>query len=138
MLATVGLAGFGDRFPWQLFGGMQQRASLCRALIHEPDLLLLDEPFAALDAFTREELWDVLQDLWMRNRFSVVLVTHDLREATYLANTVHVVSNRPGRVIFSREVGLARPRRLEHTYDSGFVDIVHELRDHFGKARQAA
>ena len=117
---------------------MQQRASLCRALIHEPDLLLLDEPFAALDAFTREELWDVLQDLWMRNRFSVVLVTHDLREATYLANTVHVVSNRPGRVIFRREVGLDRPRRLEHTYDSGFVDIVHELRDHIGKARQAA
>ncbi len=138
LLATVGLSGFGDRFPWQLSGGMQQRASLCRALIHEPDLLLLDEPFAALDAFTREELWDVLQDLWVRNRFTVVLVTHDLREAVYLADKVHVVSNRPGRVIFSHDVPFPRPRTLENTYETGFVEIVHELRDHISRARQAA
>ncbi len=137
LLETVGLQGFGDRFPWQLSGGMQQRASLCRALIHEPDLLLLDEPFAALDAFTREELWDVLQDLWMRNGFTVVLVTHDLREAVYLADRVDVVSNRPGRVIFSRDVTLPRPRRLDNTYDADFVELVHELRDHISKARQA-
>src|SRR5208282_6858245 len=86
LLATVGLDGFGDRFPWELSGGMQQRASLCRALIHEPSLLMLDEPFGALDAFTREELWDVLQSIWLRGRFTTVLVTHDLREAAYLAD----------------------------------------------------
>ncbi len=87
LLATVGLDGFGDRYPWELSGGMQQRVSLCRALIHQPALLMLDEPFAALDAFTREELWCVLRDLWQKLRFTVILVTHDLREAAFLADT---------------------------------------------------
>src|SRR5580692_885037 len=87
-LARVGLAGFGDKFPWQLSGGMQQRASLCRALIHDPTLLLLDEPFGALDQFTREELWLVLQDLWLARKPTVILVTHDLREAVFLADRV--------------------------------------------------
>ncbi len=72
-----------DSYPWQLSGGMQQRSNLCRALIHEPELLMLDEPFGALDAFTREELWGVMQALWMEKRFTGVLVTHDLREAVY-------------------------------------------------------
>ena len=75
---------------------MQQRASICRALIHEPKMLLLDEPFGALDAFTREELWYVLRDLWTAQRFNVILVTHDLREAVYLADTVYVMSGGPG------------------------------------------
>ena len=88
LLTTVGLAGFGDRYPWELSGGMQQRVSLCRSLIHEPALLMLDEPFAALDAFTREELWCVLRDLWQRLRFTVILVTHDLREAAFLADNI--------------------------------------------------
>ena len=78
---------------------MQQRASICRALIHEPKLLMLDEPFGALDAFTREELWCVLRDLWQEKRFTVVLVTHDLREAVFLADTVYCMSKRPGRII---------------------------------------
>ena len=78
---------------------MQQRASLCRALIHAPELLLLDEPFGALDLFTREDLWDVLQTLWVKQKPTVILVTHDLREAIYLADTVYVISARPGRVI---------------------------------------
>ena len=108
LLQTVGLDDFRDHAPYQLSGGMQQRANLCRALIHEPDLLLLDEPFAALDAFTREELWAVLQDLWLEQRFTVILVTHDLREAVYLADTVHVVSKRPGRIVESRQVDLPR------------------------------
>ena len=86
LLKTVGLDGFGERFPWELSGGMQQRVSLCRALIHQPALLMLDEPFAALDAFTREELWMVMQNLWMRQRFTAILVTHDLREAVFLAD----------------------------------------------------
>jgi NitT/TauT family transport system ATP-binding protein len=88
LLATVGLQGFEDKFPWQLSGGMQQRASLCRALVHDPRLLMLDEPFGALDAFTREELWVVLHDLWVSRRFTVVLVTHDLRESVFLSDNV--------------------------------------------------
>ncbi|MCC7425598.1 MAG: ABC transporter ATP-binding protein [Alphaproteobacteria bacterium] len=138
LLATVNLAGFEERFPWQLSGGMQQRASLCRALIHEPELLLLDEPFAALDAFTREELWDVLQALWLERRFTCVLVTHDLREAVYLADRVVVISNRPGRVVMEQAVGLPRPRRLANAWDRDFVDLVHVLRDKISEVRQAA
>ena len=93
---SVGLGGYEDKFPWQLSGGMQQRASICRALIHEPKMLLLDEPFGALDAFTREELWCILRDLWTAQRFNVILVTHDLREAVFLADRVYVMSARPG------------------------------------------
>ncbi len=137
LLATVGLAGFGHRFPWELSGGMQQRASLCRAVIHEPALLMLDEPFAALDAFTREELWCVLRDLWSRIGFTVILVTHDLREATFLADTVHVMSARPGRIVMSRPIDLPRPRELELCYDPRFVAIVHDLRAKIAEVRQA-
>src|SRR5262249_30215654 len=84
VLKQVGFAGFGDKYPWQLSGGMLQRASLCRALVHDPQLLMLDEPFGALDQFTREELWAIMQDLWMTRRPTVLLVTHDLKEAAYL------------------------------------------------------
>ncbi|TQF83083.1 ABC transporter ATP-binding protein [Elioraea sp. Yellowstone] len=135
LLATVGLAGFEDKYPWQLSGGMQQRASLCRALIHEPELLMLDEPFAALDAFTREELWGVLQELWLARRFTCILVTHDLREAVYLADTVHVMSARPGRIIATRAIDLPRPRTLEGSFGPHFVDLVHELRGRIAAAR---
>lgn len=137
LLATVGLAGFGDRFPWELSGGMQQRASLCRSLIHEPALLMLDEPFAALDAFTREELWCVLRDVWQRLKFTVVLVTHDLREAAFLADTVHVMSARPGRVIESRDVSFPRPRDLDVCYEKSFTDLVHQLRNKIAEVRKA-
>ena len=129
LLATVGLADFAQKYPWQLSGGMQQRSNLCRALIHEPELLMLDEPFGALDAFTREELWGVMQGLWLDKRFTGVLVTHDLREAAYLADTVHVMSRRPGRIVLSRRIDIARPRTLATTFEPHFVDIVHELRD---------
>ena len=106
---SVGLAGFEKKFPWELSGGMQQRACLCRALIHEPDLLLLDEPFGALDAFTREEFWDMLQTLWMERPFTTLLVTHDLREAVYLADRVHVMSNRPGHIVAPTRCRLPGP-----------------------------
>lgn len=129
LLASVGLGGFGDKYPWQLSGGMQQRSSLCRALIHEPEIMMLDEPFGALDAFTREELWGVMQKLWMERRFTAVLVTHDLREAVYLADTVYVMSRRPGRIVKISKVELPRPRTLETTFTVEFVDIVHELRE---------
>jgi NitT/TauT family transport system ATP-binding protein len=135
LLESVGLAGVGRKYPWELSGGMQQRANLCRALVHEPQLLMLDEPFAALDAFTREELWGVMQDLWLRRHFSAVLVTHDLREAVFLADTVYVMSKRPGRIIYERRVDLPRPRTLAGSFEPQFVNIVHELRDKIFEAR---
>jgi NitT/TauT family transport system ATP-binding protein len=137
LLATVGLAGNEDKFPWQLSGGMQQRASICRALVHQPKLLMLDEPFGALDAFTREELWCVLRDLWATSPFNVVLVTHDLREAAFLADTVYVMSKRPGRILMRKEIDLPRPRDLEITYSEAFADIVHELREKIGSIRKS-
>lgn len=129
LLRSVGLGGFGDKYPWQLSGGMQQRSNLCRALVHEPEILMLDEPFGALDAFTREDLWGVMQKLWLDRKFTAVLVTHDLREAAYLADTIYVMSKRPGRVIVKKVVDLPRPRTLESTFEPHFVEIVHELRD---------
>lgn len=135
MLARVGLAGFEEKFGWQLSGGQQQRVSLCRALVHDPEILLLDEPFGALDAFTREELWDVLQQLWMDRGFTVVLVTHDLPEAVYLADTVHVISERPGRVVYRAEIDLPRPRRLDDSFTPKFTDYVHVLRSHISQNR---
>jgi NitT/TauT family transport system ATP-binding protein len=136
LLQKVGLGGYEDKFPWQLSGGMQQRASICRALIHEPKMLLLDEPFGALDAFTREELWCILRDLWTEQQFNVILVTHDLRESVFLADTVYVMSKSPGRFVVKREIELPRPRDLEITYTTEFTDIVHELRGHIGAVRQ--
>ncbi len=134
---SVGLAGYEDKFPWQLSGGMQQRASICRALVHEPRMLLLDEPFGALDAFTREELWCALRDLHAAQKFNVILVTHDLRESVFLADTVYVMSRSPGRIVVRRDIDLPRPRDLEVTYTPAFTDIVHELRGHIGAAQQA-
>ena len=138
LLGLVGLAGFEDRFPWQLSGGMQQRVSLCRALVHEPELLILDEPFGALDMFTREELWDLMQELWSARRPTVILVTHDLREAAYLANRVTVMSARPGRFVHERKVTLARPRTLGATYTPQFAELTQDLRDNIQNARAAA
>ena len=135
LLRSVGLAGMGEKFPWQLSGGMQQRASLCRALIHEPKLLMLDEPFGALDTFTREELWCVVRDLHAERGFTVVLVTHDLREAVFLADRIFCMSARPGRIIAEKLVDLPRPRDLDVTYSHGFADIVQELRNHIRNAR---
>jgi len=135
LLASVGLSGYENKYPWQLSGGMQQRASICRALVHEPKLLLLDEPFGALDAFTREDLWCILRDLQATQRFNVILVTHDLRESVFLADTVYVMSRSPGRFVQRREIDLPRPRDLEITYTPHFIDIVHELRGHIGAGR---
>jgi NitT/TauT family transport system ATP-binding protein len=138
LLSKVGLAGVEERYGWQLSGGMQQRVSLCRALIHEPEILLLDEPFGALDAFTREELWDVLQELWSERRFTILLVTHDLPEAVFLASRVHVISSQPGKVIYSTDIDLARPRTQEVVFTPRFVEYVHDLRSRIGRARQVA
>jgi NitT/TauT family transport system ATP-binding protein len=137
LLEVVGLKGFGDKYPWQLSGGMLQRSNLCRALIHEPTLLLLDEPFGALDQFTREELWDVLQKLWMERSPTVLLVTHDLREAAYLATRICVMSARPGRIVADDPVPFARPRTLDMTYEPEFVQMTQRLRTLIVEARTA-
>jgi NitT/TauT family transport system ATP-binding protein len=134
-LAQVGLAGFGDKFPWQLSGGMQQRASLCRALIHDPTLLLLDEPFGALDQFTREELWEIMQNLWIEKQPTVLLVTHDLKEAAYLASRICVMQARPGRIVDDSVVPFARPRTIEISFESEFVSLTQRLRERIVAAR---
>jgi NitT/TauT family transport system ATP-binding protein len=138
LLATVGLKGMGQKFPWQLSGGMQQRASLCRSLIHDPKLLMLDEPFGALDAFTREELWCVIRDLHALKKFTVVLVTHDLREAVFLGDRIFCMSARPGRIVAERVIDFPRPRDLEITYTAAFADVVHDLRGLIKDARSPA
>ncbi len=135
LLEQVGLRGFAQHFPWQLSGGMLQRANLCRALIHEPRLLLLDEPFGALDQFTREELWGVLQELWMARRPTVLLVTHDLKEAGFLASRICVMSARPGRILADSPVAFARPRTIAMTFEPEFVALNQQLRDLIVAAR---
>jgi NitT/TauT family transport system ATP-binding protein len=135
LLEAVGLSGLERHQPWMLSGGMQQRANLCRSLVHSPQLLMLDEPFGALDAFTREELWGVLQDLWLERRFTCILVTHDLREAAYLADVIFVMSPRPGRVIATHRVDLPRPRTIEGTFEPAFVDLVHRIRGQIARPR---
>ena len=139
LLALVGLKGYEDKHPWQLSGGMQQRTQLCRALIHEPSLLMLDEPFGALDMFTREELWLALQDLWMARRPTVILVTHDLREAVFLADRVLVMSARPGPH-HPRPQGerAAAARAWTRPTSRESVALVHELREHISAARAKA
>jgi NitT/TauT family transport system ATP-binding protein len=138
LLAQVGLLDFAEKYPWQLSGGMQQRANLCRALIHDPDLLLLDEPFGALDQFTREELWATLQTLWMDRTVTVLLVTHDLREAAFLANRICVMSARPGRILEDRAVPFARPRTVELTFEPGFAAVIQRLRGLIVHGREGA
>jgi NitT/TauT family transport system ATP-binding protein len=137
-LELVKLGDFAGNHPWELSGGMQQRASLCRALIHEPQLLMLDEPFAALDSFTREELWCVMRDLHAARPVTIVLVTHDLREAAFLADRIFCMSSRPGRIVAERQVKFPRPRDLDITYTGEFTDLVHDLRSQIASARQAA
>jgi len=135
LIEMAELHGFAEKLPRELSGGMQQRASLCRALIHDPSLLMLDEPFASLDMFTREELWLALQDLWLARHPTVILVTHDLREAAFLADRVLVMSGRPGRIIAERQVALPRPRILDVTYEPYSVTLVHDLRAQISAAR---
>lgn len=136
LLGQVGLRDFAGHYPWQLSGGMLQRANLCRALVHDPDLLLLDEPFGALDQFTREELWQILQDLYLDRKPTVLLVTHDLREAGFLAKRICVMSARPGRIISDEPVPLPQPRAIETIYSPDFVEMTQNLRAMIAQVRQ--
>ncbi|MES1022567.1 ABC transporter ATP-binding protein [Gloeocapsa sp. BRSZ] len=134
LLATVGLQDFQQQLPWQLSGGMRQRASLCRALIHQPEILLLDEPFGALDAFTREEMWVMLQNLWMRVKCVGILITHDLREAVFLSDTVYVMSPRPSSIIYQLKIDLPRPRTLEMCLTDDFNHLFSDIRKHIRRS----
>jgi len=137
LLDKVGLKGCEELFPWELSGGMQQRASICRALVHDPSLLILDEPFGALDSFTREELWIMLSQLQAEQKFTVLLVTHDLEEAVYLADDIYVMSTRPGRIVHEEQVEFKRPRDIELRYHPEFTQMVQSLRSHIKAAKEA-
>ena len=134
LLGSVGLIGFENKFPWQLSGGMQQRVNLCRAIIHKPEILLLDEPFGALDTFTREGLWLTMQGIWLAQKFTAMLVTHDLQEAMFLADRIYVMSGRPGRVIYEQVVEFPRPRSPDLLADPVFAALVANLRHVVSKA----
>jgi NitT/TauT family transport system ATP-binding protein len=128
LLHTVGLADFASKFPWQLSGGMQQRSNLCRALIHEPELLMLDEPFGALDAFTREEMNHLVEEIWLDTRTTIVLITHSIEEAIFLSDRIVVMSPRPGRVASIHEVPFARPRSLEIMSTREVFDLTNAIK----------
>jgi NitT/TauT family transport system ATP-binding protein len=127
LLALVGLEGFEDKRPSELSGGMRQRASLCRALVHQPDVLILDEPFGALDAFTREDLWQIMHQVKEKEPFTGVLITHDLRESIYLADQVVVLSGRPARTQFVLDVKTDN-RDIEMLYTPQTADMLSTLR----------
>ena len=128
LLALVGLEGFEDKRPSALSGGMRQRASLCRALVHRPSVLILDEPFGALDAFTREDLWQTMHDLRAQESFTCLLITHDLRESVFLADQIVVLSQRPARVQKVVDVDLGPKRTLDMLYDPAATALLADLR----------
>jgi len=128
LIRLVGLEGFEDAHPHQLSGGMQQRVGLCRALIHDPDLLIMDEPFGALDAMTRELMNAELQRIWIERRKTVLFITHSISEAVFLADRVLVMSPRPGRIVGEIAVDLPRPRTVATTELPAFVHLTREVR----------
>ena len=128
LLSLVGLEGFEEKKPSELSGGMRQRASLCRALVHKPEVLILDEPFGALDAFTREDLWQVMHNLRKEEPFTGILITHDLRESIFLADEVVVLSGRPASKQFFVKVPKSKTPKLESLYSSKSIDMLKSLR----------
>lgn len=128
LLDLVGLTGFAEKRPSELSGGMRQRASLCRSIIHKPDVLILDEPFGALDAFTREDLWCTMHDLRAEEPFTCLLITHDLRESVFLADQVVVMSGRPAHAQYVMEVDLPGKRSLDDLYSPKAVEMLATLR----------
>ncbi len=131
LLANYGLDRFQDRYPWELSGGMRQRVAICRAVIDEPRLLLMDEPFAALDAFTRDDLNLELQRLWLEHQATAVFVTHSIPEAAFLGSRVVVMGRSPGRVVDIFEVNLPRPRTLASRETPEFIGLCSRIRQSF-------
>jgi NitT/TauT family transport system ATP-binding protein len=138
LIEMTGLSGFENAMPYELSGGMQQRVSLCRALLHEPDVLLMDEPFGALDALTREKMNVELHRIWRETGTTVVLVTHSVAEAVYLANRVVVMSPRPGRIVETLGVDLPSERDYAETMERPeFIRVANRVRDLLGSSTAA-
>jgi NitT/TauT family transport system ATP-binding protein len=137
LLDMTGLTAFANHYPHELSGGMQQRVGIVRALVHDPALLLMDEPFAALDAMTREHMMVELQRLWRTTSKSVLFITHSIPEAVFLSDRVLVMSPRPGRIVRSLEIDLPRPRTLETMGEPRFASLSHELRQVFARMESA-
>ena len=129
MIELVGLRGFEDSWPRDLSGGMAQRVGIARALIHDPDLLLLDEPFGSLDAITRERMWMELSRIWQAKQKTVIMVTHSINESLFLADRVLVLTQRPGKIKFDLKVDLPRPRNDDIRYTPHFGKLARKLRE---------
>ena len=129
MIDLVGLQGFEDSLPRDLSGGMAQRVAIARALIHDPDLLLLDEPFGSLDALTRERMWNELSRIWQRRQKTVIMVTHSINESLFLADRVLVLTQRPGKVKLDLNVDMPRPRQDDIRYTPHFGELARKLRE---------
>jgi NitT/TauT family transport system ATP-binding protein len=129
MIELVGLHGFEDAWPRELSGGMAQRVGIARALVHDPDLLLLDEPFGSLDAITRERMWTELSRIWQAKKQTVIMVTHSINESLFLADRVLVLTQRPGKIKMDLTVDLPRPREDDIRYTSHFGKLARKLRE---------
>jgi NitT/TauT family transport system ATP-binding protein len=132
LIDLVGLQGFESSWPRDLSGGMAQRVAIARALVHDPDILLLDEPFGSLDALTRERMWIELSHIWQKDQKTVLMVTHSISESLFLADRVLVLTQRPGRIKLELEVDLPRPRVDEMRYTAHFGKLVRRLKDAIG------
>ena len=128
LLERVGLDGFENKYPRELSGGMQQRAAIVRALSVDPSVLLMDEPFGALDAFTRDEMNLLLEEIWLETRKTVLFITHNIAEAVFLSDRIFVMSARPGRLHRVYDVDFERPRDLSITTTPRFFEMVNEIK----------
>lgn len=133
LLKLVGLEGFENKYPKELSGGMQQRVAICRALLHDPQILLMDEPFGALDALTRERTGSDIEHLWMKHKKTCFLITHDIEEAVMLSDRVIILSNRPCEVIKEIKIDFPRPRHWSLRETQKFGEYTHQIRDVFAE-----
>ena len=134
LLRLTGLEGFENKYPWQLSGGMQQRVSICRALVHDPKIVLMDEPFGALDAMTREHMNVELMRIQRETKKTILLITHSIPEAVFLANRVVVMTPRPGKIAAIYDVPLPSIRTLDMMSSTAFMEMTQKLRHHFSDA----